>query len=376
MLARLTRVHQMRVLEMPRRLPTLRWASALLLAATVAAALVACAPGATNDLARAGAARTSATVAPPSGLGPLSGTGSPASLKPRPEEAPDLVIIAISGHCGLICDTRSTWSYLDHASENTGGVAVLDGIRKAYERLGFGAIEVFAASSFVTSHYSSISKRIEPGYLQVQAYLDEVKANWIDGIANPTRVVLVGHSHGTVWASLLAINNLDVTFDAFVALDAICWMWWNKHRGYVEETYLNGPWAIPFPLDHGDPCGTLEVPGQPHRMNINDVVPANVIYGLEVRTSFRLLSLDPNVLADDNVNVRINGTYSNTWGITATESHADLGKHFNRSVGWVSAMLEALGVPDHADFPMSSFVLPPPPAGFEYSGGDLTPTDP
>lgn len=354
-------------------LPTL-FAAALL-------SLVACGPAATkDDLARAGAERATSSGAPTDGIGYAAPSAQQptarGALRPRPAEAPDLVIIAFSGHCGVVCDTRSTWSYLDHASESTGGVAVLDGIEAAYERLGFRHIEVFPVSSFVTSHYSSISGKVEPGYLQAQAYLDDVKKEWIEGVKDPTRVVLVGHSHGTVWASLLAMNNLDVTFDAFVSLDGICWMWWNKHKGYVRDTFVNGPWTIPFPLDQGDPCGTLSVPGQPTRRNINDVVPANVIYGLEVRTSVRLLSLDPNVLADDAINVRINGAYTNIWGITAKETHSDLGRHYNRSVSWVAAMLQALGVPDHEANPMSKFVLPPPPEGFEYQEGELVGTTP
>src|SRR5690606_27966332 len=120
-------------------------------------------------------------------------------LRPRPAGSPDLVIIAFSGHCGLVCHTRNTWSYLDSASEETGGVAVLDGIRRAYERLGL-AVEVFSASSFVTAHYSTISNELEPGYLQAQAFLDGAMRHRILGRSDPTRVVLVGHSHGTVWA--------------------------------------------------------------------------------------------------------------------------------------------------------------------------------
>lgn len=352
-------------------------ATLLLIVIAVTAVIAACAPAATReDLARAGAVRSTSSGSPLDGIGYAPAVTPRQPLRPRPDDAPDLVIIAFSGHCGLVCDTRSTRSYLDHASDSTGGVAVLDGIVSAYQRLGLGDIEVFGVSSFATSHYSSISRQIEPGYLQAQAYLDEVKANWIDGIANPTRVVLVGHSHGTVWGSLLAMNNLDVTFDAFVALDAICWMWWNKHKQYIKDTFVNGPWTIPFPLDQGDPCGTLAVPGRDQPMNINDVVPANVIYGLEVRTTFRLLSLDPNVLADDRVNLRINGSSTNVWGIAAQETHDDLGKHYNRSISWVASMLEALGVPDHGANPMSKFVLPPPPEGFEYSAGELTPVVP
>lgn len=346
--------------------------SFLLLALVVLAA--ACAPRPDTRLAQAGMERSTAGSAP---LGvPLPNLDNVAPSALRPEGTPDLIIFAFSGHCGIVCNTRDTKSYLDTASESTGGVAVLDGIVRAYEQLGFENIDTFTLSSFVTAHYSQSSGKIEAGYLQAQAYLDEIKSELITGYVNPTRVVLLAHSHGTVWASLLAMNNLDVTFDAFISLDAICWMWWAKHREFIYETFVNGPWTIPFPLDQGDPCGTMQIPGQRHRANINDVVPANVIYGLEVRTAFRLLSLDPNVLADDDINVRINGTDTNLWGVVAKESHSNLGKYYNESIGWVESMITALGVPDHGAYPMSTFVLPPPPEGFEYDSGEIVPQAP
>ena len=134
--------------------------------------VVACAPGVGSPEQLAGAASTRSsnppTVAEFGGFVPTQADASP-MLRPRPAGSPDLVIIAFSGHCGLVCHTRNTWSYLDSASEETGGVAVLDGIRRAYERLGL-AVEVFSASSFVTAHYSTISNELEPGYLQAQAF--------------------------------------------------------------------------------------------------------------------------------------------------------------------------------------------------------------
>ncbi|MFO7544554.1 MAG: hypothetical protein R6W77_03565 [Trueperaceae bacterium] len=351
---------------------------ALAVIATIALLVAACAPGASRSarLAEAGSERTTTVEAGEGWEGYLPATpGSTSSLRPRPDDAADMVIIAFSGHCGLVCRTEDTWSYLDTASEETGGVAVLDALVLAYERLGL-AVETFSASSFVTSHYSKTSDVVEPGYLQAQAYLDDVKREWIDGVDDPTRVVLLGHSHGTVWATLLAMNNIDVTFDAFVSLDAICWQWWGRHKDFITETFVNGPWTIPFPLDQGDPCNAFEIPGMPGRMDINDVVPANVVFGIEVRTRFRLLSLDPNVLADDEPNVRINGTTDNVWGIRATEAHSDLGRYYNQSIAWVTSMISALGVPDLGAYPMATFVLPPAPGDFGYRSGLVEPLEP
>ncbi|HZJ09072.1 MAG TPA: hypothetical protein VFD39_05210, partial [Trueperaceae bacterium] len=184
-----------------------RWSA---FAALTCLLLAACAPraGSPERLAEAASGRTTSppSVADFAGFVPTK-AGGDRGHRQRPEDSPDMVIIAFSGHCGLVCHTRNTWSYLDTASDETGGVAVLAGIAGAYENLGL-EVETFSVSSFVTAHYSLISEELEPGYLQAQAYLDAVKRDWISGYADPTRVVLVGHSHGTVWASLLALNNL------------------------------------------------------------------------------------------------------------------------------------------------------------------------
>ncbi len=344
--------------------------AALLLAALAAA----CAPSAGEHaaLVEAASTRTEPDVPAEGWAGVPAPPAQAAPTRPRPAGAPDVVILSFSGHCGVFCPTTDTWAYLDEATKLTGGVGVLDAVRAAYLEQGL-SVEVFSVSSFVTAHVSGHTGKIEPGYLQAQAYLDHVKRDWIEGVSNPTHVVLLGHSHGTVWATLLAMNNLDVTFDTLISLDGICWLWWAKHKGYIRDTFTRGVWPIPFPLDQGDPCGTLAVPGQDHRMDINDVVPANVIYGLEVRTRFRLLSFDPNVLYDDDPNLRINGSGANLWGIRAGEAHSTLGRSYNEAAAWVASMITALGLPDPTRFPTSTFVLPPAPDGFGYQRGLTTP---
>src|SRR5690554_5087598 len=137
----------------------LRYSIPLMCVLAILAVLASCAPSADDRLAQAAAARSSATGVPLGAVTPDLERVAPTAV--RPEGTPDLVIIAISGHCGLVCNTRDTWSYLDKASESTGGVAVLDGIERAYGELGFENIETFSASSFVTAHYSEISRSEE-----------------------------------------------------------------------------------------------------------------------------------------------------------------------------------------------------------------------
>ena len=340
--------------------PVLGLAGLTLLALVIAA----CAPQVAPELLAAAAQnRTQPDVPAEAWAWPQAAEEVP--LRPRPAGAPDVVVIAFAGHCGLVCRTRNTWSYLDDPGEATGEVAVLDAILRAFRRQSLTA-EGISLSSFVEAHYSGISDRFEPGYNEAQGYLDFVKHSWIDGVANPTRVVLLGHSHGTVWATLLAMNNLDVTFDYLVSIDAICWQWWGRHARFVADVFSGQDRPIPFPLDQGDPCESLAIPGQNRFQDINDVVPANVIFGLEVRTPVRLFSLAPNVLRDDDPNMRINGTELNIWSIETFAAHNDVGRHYNPATAWVEAMITVLGLPDHAEFSMTDFVLPPAPEGFNY----------
>lgn len=321
--------------------------------------LAACAP-------RAASQPEAPAAASPSPTETAAALPDPSALRPRPAAAPDVVIIAFAGHCGVICLTGNTWSYLDETTDETGGVAVLDAIRAGFERQGL-TVEALSLSSFVETHFSRISNVLEPGYLEAQAYLDYVGDRWIEGVENPTRVVLVGHSHGTVWATLLAMNNPDVTFDYFVSIDAICWQWWSRHRVFVYRAFVESGRPIPFPLDAGNPCSSLAVPGRSGRYDINDVVPANVIFGLEIRTPLRLFSLDPNLLYDDDINVRIDGSDDNIWGIEATVAHSGVARHYNPAVAWVGVMIDLLGLPDHA-VPLETVLRPPLPPGFVYQG--------
>ncbi len=291
-----------------------------------------------------------------------AGGGEDGSALPlRPEGSPDVVIIAFSGHCGAICRTVNTHSYLDDPD-----VEAVQAVARIFQSMGL-SVQYLSASSFVEAHSSAISRRMEPGYLEAQAYLDFVREKWIAGVANPTRVVLLAHSHGTVWASLLALNNLEVTFDYFLSLDAVCWQWWRKHRGFITRTYAERGLPLPFPLEEGDdPCEVFAVPGQRARQDITDVVPANVIYGLEVRSPLKLLSLSPNLIRDDDPNMRINGSRLGLWSITASQNHSAVDTRYQEAMDWITVMLVRLGLPSHDTFDMQALVLPPPPEGYSY----------
>ena len=58
----------------------------------------------------------------------------------------------------------------------------------------------------------------------------------------------------------------------------------------IRDAYAELNQALPFPLDQGDPCSSFQIPSYRARQDISDVVPANVITALEVRSSLNLMS--------------------------------------------------------------------------------------
>ena len=109
-----------------------------------------------------------------------------------------------------------------------------------------------------------------PGYWEAQADLDRIYREWISNFKNPTRLVLVGHSNGTVWASLLALENPHVTFDYGVSLDGVCNHWEedNLRYGMLSNTNLVAEFyarmGAPYPKTLGllgGACNVYPVPG-------------------------------------------------------------------------------------------------------------------
>ena len=119
--------------------PVLGLAGLTLLALVIAA----CAPQVAPELLAAAAQnRTQPDVPAEAWAWPQAAEEVP--LRPRPTGAPDVVVIAFAGHCGLVCRTRNTWSYLDDPGEATGEVAVLDAILRAFRRQSLTAEGILA----------------------------------------------------------------------------------------------------------------------------------------------------------------------------------------------------------------------------------------
>jgi len=208
----------------------------------------------------------------------------------QPATEPDLVLITFSGRSGSLglgpctpgaCPPRDNVSYL--ASPEGPGTA--QALETALEDAGL-SVESFHASSFVETHYSYLSEQEEPGYVDAEAFLVEAHRRYVARRSDPARILLLGHSHGAVWASLLAWSHPEIPITYLVSLDGVCTGWAGDHAGYLKQ-YFEDAGDYPEPLGTAlEPCA---VEGQ--RYAVSDLVPTNVRYGLEVQSAPTLTKL-------------------------------------------------------------------------------------
>ena len=263
----------------------------------------------------------------------------------RPSGSPDVVILGFAGRCGPPgCGAPSNnKAYLSDPDNQT-----LQALAGTFESLGHSV----QWSSYAATVSQQVNDHAHPGYYEAQRDLDWINANWIAGFDNPTRLVLVGHSHGAVWASLLAMENPHVTFDVGVYLDGVCNSWeqdnlyfgfWTD-RNLVAEFYWSVGEPYPYTLSTlGGACNAYPVPGVGYE-HLKDVVPWNVTVGIEMQSSPTFAVLPDSVgdgatletqgkcaggdwigVKDQNLNVRPDGSVGGLYiDYSPSQDHCDL----------------------------------------------------
>lgn len=311
----------------------------------------------------------------------LIGCGTQPSSTPS---NPDVLVIGFAGRCGFwpTCsapnDNRAYLGY--EPTPNT-----LGAVAGAFEELGYStATYSFRSHLLDSSTWGS-------GYLSAQDALEWVTTNWIEERENPTRLVLVAHSHGNQFMSLLAMDNPELTFDWGIYLDAVCSQWETDHLYGSEsgtEPYYFPGWFetvygqrenYPVPLNVIDACDAYPVPGLVEMQDISDVVPYNVTWSVEVSSSGEAFGM----VRDDDPNHRPDGTNGIEAGLAGLdqldEGHLEVHTEGSQAMTWVQQMILLNGVPDHfrplgtepslaASRPLPLRAIPPAPAGYELIG--------
>lgn len=214
-------------------------------------------------------------------------------LPARPRDTPDVVVFAFSGRCGPIChpeDNRANWT-----------TAHLMVLQDAIARAG------------LTIHISFRNYRAHvydhplhgAGFLRALSDLDELQRTLATGYRNPTRFVLLGHSHGTQFAHLLAYERPEIDFIGSVLLDSVCLSWDTDHAESYVRAVRFGPGARigsgPFSVG----CKTVRVPGR--YLDHGDAVPANVRQSIEIWSGGSSWSAGLGLVRDNTPNARSNG---------------------------------------------------------------------
>lgn len=254
-----------------------------------------------------------------------------AVLPNRPAGTPDVVVFAFSGRCGPDChpdNNRDDWEPAH---------------RDALER----ALAAEAADLRVEFRTFRAHVHDRPGYgrgfLSALSDLDSVHERLITGVANPTRIVVMGHSHGTQFAHLLAYERPDVGFAASILLDSVCLSWDADHAAAFVAALRSPPGARGAGGPYAVGCKVKPISGRGY-LDVGDAVPVTIERSLEVHSGDAedLDELSP--IRDTTPNSRGDGTTRGIELLTAErESHTRVAEAssqaFLAAMAWLANVL-------------------------------------
>jgi hypothetical protein len=214
-------------------------------------------------------------------------------VRTAPSDAPpDVLLIAFSGRCALT-SCRPPDENADALAD-----ALVPAALAAWRASG-AAVEAWTYRAHLDD-----DPALGRGFASALADVDRAVQEGRLGPGSATRAVLLGYSHGTQFAHLLAFERPDVPFAASVLLDSICLGFDDDHAVRLVAALAPGagPWPPEGPYQVG--CDVLRVPGVIGHLDLGDVVPWNVARSLEVRTGGQAVGL----VRDARRNRRLDGT--------------------------------------------------------------------
>ncbi len=274
------------------------------------------------------------------GGGDGSGGGGTTSGQ-RPADAPDVVVIAASGHEFSV----NTVPYRDGYLIRDG--AALD-VAATLEGLGF-SVAVWDHGDALWNHDEagtalSPSDPGEPvsfGFLQLLSDLELIRDTWISSYENPTRIVVLAHSHGVVWAHLAMNLVTDAPVDVLIDLDGDVEGWDSVGPAGLavdgwDQALLDftANFGINWGFDVWAARDAWPVIGDDVLHDIEDVVPASAALNLEVWGG-------GNLLRDQDPNVRLDGTDTDVLRLETSLSHEALARSGTESTAWIAEQLTA-----------------------------------
>ena len=278
-----------------------------------------------------------------------------AQLPSRPPGSPDVLIFGISGRCGPPCQApEDSWDYL-------GERGTLEKLARVFRARGLNVLVSSYAERVTGDFTSRRSKLPQRGILDLLGEYQRFTEQWVTGRRDPARVILVGHSHGAVWAHYLTVLFPAVPVAALIDLDANCAAW-NADHGAETVSVKNPLWQSGAGLSPLQACSSIRVAGR--NVRLKDVVWPNVAQNFEVQSKRWPASpsqspgLYVNYLFELTPNERLDGSRAGIQTfVSVREDHSAVSYPNSQAIAWVSKELQTLPW------------LPPLPAGAGPRGG-------
>jgi hypothetical protein len=181
------------------------------------------------------------------------------------------------------------------------------------------------------------------GFLQLLEDLEDVRDDWVSDFEDPTQVMLLGHSHGTVWAHTAMHLMDDLDIEVVIDLDSVSSNWEYE----VPWSGVGDDWADviddyggSWPFDIAHPRDAWNIPGVSGAQDTEDTLPNNnVSVNLEVQSAPFL----SGSLYDDDNNHRLNGSTSGIHRYSSSsEDHGEVAEPNSAAMNWVRSKLRAL----------------------------------
>ncbi|GGL17488.1 hypothetical protein GCM10010844_40390 [Deinococcus radiotolerans] len=213
-------------------------------------------------------------------------------------------------------NTANNFNYLEQRQ-------TLAAVVRAVEKNGWTARAMgYAASLNDRTNTSSGVLATHRGYLSLVSDLQTIVRRDMQGVRNPSRLIVVGHSHGTVWSHLLTALSPALPIEIQVDLDGVCAYWQTDNEGDFRQAGLGDL------LDFERVCRTRSSALGGDASDLQNVVFGNVRYNLDVHSS-------DLALFDGTDNTRPDGSRAGIFSAAFPENHSDVTWPTSATMTWV-----------------------------------------
>jgi hypothetical protein len=182
------------------------------------------------------------------------------------------------------------------------------------------------------------------GFLDLVAAMRHIRDEVVVGFSNPTAIIVVAHSHGTVWAhtALMVLEREGAPLPVRVLVDldgvSVGWEsdtltaglgdnWVAEIRAYNQDT------GTSWPFDIADATDVWPIAGVADLQDVEDVVPSSVTLNLEVGSDSLLLP------SDRDPNHRLDGSQENIIPFRSDSAHVELDDPGSDAMAWVTSSI-------------------------------------